>query len=87
MSQATLDCEVTIVINHSHLSSHNQLLCIVYNFSSHIDGTTWVHNLKENGQVNNSPIDRIKNFLVKKENEKVAKKKSSPVRILGTCPR
>ena len=30
MSQATLDCEVTIVIKHSHLSSHNywQLLCI-----------------------------------------------------------
>ena len=68
---------INIAVESLHLASNN---------ISPIDGTTWVHNLKENGQVKNSPIHRIKNVLGKKEKEKVAKKKSSPIIILGTCP-
>ena len=48
--------------------------------------TMWVHNLKDNGQVKSSPIDRIKNVLGKKDRSKVVKKKSSPVRTFRNLP-
>ena len=80
-SLAALDTVLIPAINMAVESLH-----LASNDITPIGGTTWVHNLKENGQVKNSSIDRIKNMLGKKDKEKVAKKKSSPVRTFRNLP-
>jgi hypothetical protein len=64
-SLVTLDTVLIPAINMSVESLH-----LASNDIAPIGGTTWVHNLKENGQGKSSPIDRIKNVLVKRDKEK-----------------
>ena len=66
---------INLAVEYLHLASND---------ITPMGGTMWVHNLKDNGQVKSSPIDRIKNVLGEKDKQKVVKKKSSPVQTLET---
>ena len=76
-SLATLNIVLVLAINMGVESIH-----LASNDIEPIYGTTWVRSLKENSQVKNSHIDRIKHILGKKVKEEIVKKKFSPVRVL-----